>query len=461
MKKLKQLLSTALAVTLSLSAALNLTGCEQLNNLFNGSQEQSSSCTHTFGEWSLSQNAQSCNGGAFTRACADCGYVEERKGTEADHVFSYEYDNTHHWTVCNLCNEESAKAVHEEDGAGTCRYCSFLIPTKCVYYELSSDGSYAIVTGYDEMETDFVVIASTYNNIPVKEIQASAFAGCTSLEQLVLPDTITTIGENAFDGCKRLMAVYLSKNVITIGANAFNGCLELIIFTAYDKTALPLGWNKDYNPNAAYVFGNHDGKRASNVSEKSMLISDSVLIKEEQARRQVLVNEDVSGARIPGGFSKLTRFDAKTQPPGTPWTEGNLYYYNWNQTKLTDYGEVWFALKLKNAFWVYTHARDLEHTPKSWMYVHMKQTGESWDGFTLWTIELSVGGYIVTTIVDQTGRYIDDDRPTNSIARLLWDEGFGSADGNAILIYNFGPYDELDPTLSIYSTEVRGIRVGA
>jgi hypothetical protein len=91
----------------------------------------------------------------------------------------------------------------------------------------------------------------------------------------------------------------------------------------------------------------------------------------------------------------------------------------------------------------------------------LKQTGETWDGFTLWTIELSIGGYIVTTIVEQTGRYIDDDRPTNSIARLLWDEGFGSADGNAILIYNFGPYDKLDPTLSIYTTEVRGVRVGA
>ena len=388
-------------------------------------------------------------------------FVETRKGTQDDHAFFYEHDATSHWAVCEYCNETSAPAIHEENGAGACKECAFLIPSSCVYYELSADGSYAIVMGYDEAETDFVVIAATHDGVPVREINALAFAGCASLEQVVLPDTITTIGENAFDSCKRLMAVYLSKNVLTVGANAFKGCSELTIFTAYDKDSLPSGWNENYNPDHAFIFWSHDGKRAANVSEKSMAVSESVLIKEEQARRQVLVNDNLSGVKIPGGFSKLTRFDAKTQPPGTPWTEGNLYYYNWDQTKLTEYGEIWFALKLKNASWVYTHARDLEHTPKSWIYVHMKQTGETWDGFTLWSIELSIGGYVVTTIVDQTGRYIDDDRPTNSIARLLWDEGFGSADGNAILIYNFGPYDELDSTLSIYCTEVRGIRVGA
>jgi hypothetical protein len=456
MKKLNRLLNAVLAATLGFTATFNLIACEH-----NPSEGQTSACAHTFGAWTPSQNTVNCNGGDFTRVCAECGHIEKRKGTQDDHSFSYEHDASSHWAVCDVCNETSAPAAHEEDGTGTCKECGFLIPTSCVYYELSEDGSYAIVTGYDEMETDFVVIAATHDGVPVKEIQASAFAGCASLEQVVLPDTITTIGENAFDGCKRLMAVYLSKNVLTVGENAFKGCLELTIFTAYDKQSLPAGWSENFNPESAFIFGNHDGKRADNVSEKSMLVSESVLLKEEQARRQVLVNEDLSSVRIPGGFSKLTRFDAKTQPPGTPWTEGNLYYYNWDQTKLTDYGEVWFALKLKNAFWVYTHARDLEHTPKSWMYVHLKQTGETWDGFTLWTIELSIGGYIVTTIVEQTGRYIDDDRPTNSIARLLWDEGFGSADGNAILIYNFGPYDKLDPTLSIYTTEVRGVRVGA
>ena len=461
MKKCKQLFSAALAVTLGLTATFNLTACEQLNNLFNNSQEQSSSCEHTFGEWSLSQSAQSCNGGDFSRVCGECGHVETRKGTEADHLLSYEYNDTHHWMVCNLCSERSTTAIHEEDGAGCCRYCSFLIPSECVYYELSSDGSYAIVTGYDEMETDVVVLASTYENVPVKKIQASAFEYCTSLEQVVLPASIEVIGENAFNGCKRLMAVYLSKNVVSVEANAFKGCSELTIFTAFDKKALPAGWSEDFNPDHAYIWGNHDGRRAANVSMKAGFVTNSMVCEEEEDRMQILLNPDTSNVKVPYGFSRLTRFDGKTQPPGTPWTEGNLWHYNWNQTKLTDYSDVWFAAKLQNAYWVYVHDREAEHTPVSWLYIHMKQTGKTWDGFSLWTIETSIGGYVCTTIVEQTGRYVDDNRPTNSIARLLWDEGFGSPDGNAILIYNFGPYDNPDPTLSIYCTEVVGIKLDA
>ena len=109
---------------------------------------------------------------------------------------------------------------------------------------------------------------------------------------------------------------------------------------------------------------------------------------------------------------------------------------------------------------MYTHNRDAEITPVSWLYIHLTQTGETWDGYTLWRIETSIGGYVCTTIEGQTGRYYDDDRPTNSIARLLWDEGFSSPDGSSIMIYNFIP--EGSPlSLSIYCTEVVGIKKSA
>ena len=452
MKKCKQLLSTALAVTLGLTVAFNLAACEK------NPQEQSN-CEHVFGEWKFSQSSQNCNGGDFSRVCEECGHIDSRKGTEADHAWAYEYNNTHHWQVCGNCNEKTTPAIHEEDGAGCCRSCSLLLSTECVYYELSSDGTYAIVTGYDEMETDNIVISDTYENVPVTTIQASAFEYCSSLEQVVLPNSITTIGENAFNGCKRLMAVYLSKNVTTIEANAFKGCTDLTIFTAYDREQLPSGWSEDYNPDHAFVWGNHDGKRAANVSAKAAFVTDSMLREEDQSRTQVLINPDTGNVKIPSGFSRLTRFDGKTQPPGTPWTEGNLWHHNWDQTKLTAYGDVWFAAKLQNVHWVYTQNRNAEYTPPSWVYIHLKQTGETWDGFTLWSIETSIGGYICTTIEEQTGRYYDDNRPTNSIARLLWAEGFAS---NAILIYNFVPEEDREThPVSIYCTEVVGVKLGA
>lgn len=464
MKKFKRLVSSALAMALGLTATFNLAACALMNNLINSNssinQSESSACTHVFGEWTLSQGATSCKGAILSRVCTECGDVEEKIGTEDDHVLSYEYDNTHHWTVCALCNEASQSAIHEDNGAGCCRFCEFLIPSACVYYELSADGSYAIVTGYDEAETDLIVIASSYENVPVQEIQAAAFEGCISLSIAFLPDTITTIGENAFSGCKKLMGIYLSKNVTTIEANAFKSCSDLTIFTAYDKDNVPTGWHEACNPNQAYVVWNHDGKKAANVSAKATPISDAMLRQEDQDRTQILSNPNLGNLKAPLGFSRLSRFDAKTTPPGTPWTSGNLWHHNWDQTKLTDYKDVWFAAKLQNANWVYTHNRDAEITPASWLYIHLTQTGETWDGYTLWRIETSIGGYVCTTIEGQTGRYYDENRPTNSIARLLWDEGFSSPDGSSIMIYNFIP--EGSPlSLSIYCTEVVGIKKSA
>lgn len=461
MKTLKRLVSSALAAALGLTATFNLAACNLMNNFLNSSTNQlDPACTHVFSEWTLPQGATTCKGAALSRTCTECGGVEEKIGTEDDHVLSYEYDNTHHWTVCTLCNETSQRATHEENGAGICRFCECLIPSTCVYYELSADGSYAIVTGFDEAETDSIVIASSYEDAPVREIQAAAFEGCISLSIAILPDTIATIGENAFNGCKRLMGIYLSKNVTTIEANAFKGCTDLTIFTAYDIDSIPAGWSEECNPDQAHVVWNHDGKKATNVSAKAVPISNAMLHQEDQDRSQILFNPNSGNVKAPVGFSKISRFDAKTTPPGTPWTSGNLWSYNWDQTKLTDYKEVWFAAKLQNAHWVYTHNRDAEITPVSWVYIHLTQTGETWDGYTLWRIETSVGGYVCTTVEEQTGRYYDDDRPTNSIARLLWDEGFSSPDGSSIMIYNFIP--EGSPlSLSIYCTEVVGIKTSA
>jgi hypothetical protein len=233
----------------------------------------------------------------------------------------------------------------------------------------------------------------------------------------------------------------------------------LTIFTAQNKESIPEGWHENFNPDKAHMIWNHDGKQASYVSAKATTIADGMLRHEDKDRTQILSNPDLAGMRAPDGFSKITRFDGKTTPPGTPWTEGNLWHHNWDQTDLTDYQEVWFAAKLQNSNWVFVHDRDGEYTPASWMYVYMKQTGESSDGYTLWTIELSIGGYVCTTIERQTGRAYDDNRPKNSIARLFWDEGFGSPDGNAILIYNFIPEEEREEKpLTIYCTEVLGVK---
>lgn len=50
---------------------------------------------------------------------------------------------------------------------------------------------------------------------------------CKSLEELILPDSITEIWKGAFDGCKSLKKITLPKNLKIIGKEAFKNCTSL------------------------------------------------------------------------------------------------------------------------------------------------------------------------------------------------------------------------------------------
>ncbi|MBR1666901.1 MAG: leucine-rich repeat protein [Bacteroidaceae bacterium] len=54
-------------------------------------------------------------------------------------------------------------------------------------------------------------------------IADNAFANCTALTSIEIPDGITTIGSNAFSGCTGLTAMTLPKTVTAFGENAFAG----------------------------------------------------------------------------------------------------------------------------------------------------------------------------------------------------------------------------------------------
>ena len=48
-----------------------------------------------------------------------------------------------------------------------------------------------------------------------------AFADCSKLCAVELPDTITCIEEMAFFGCERLISIVLSDSVTRVGKSAF------------------------------------------------------------------------------------------------------------------------------------------------------------------------------------------------------------------------------------------------
>lgn len=452
---MKKILSAALAFTIGATATFGLSSCIELesSNGADSSADSQATHSHAFGEWTRHSIAADCEDAVFQRVCAKCGQTESRQGTENDHVWTAksEYTAAYHQLACELCEKEQAQEQHIDQGNGICKGCKLFIPTEYVTYEISSDGTYAIATGYDEEETNVVAISPIYEGLPVKAIANSAFEGCTDLATVHLPESITTLGDAAFNGCQSLQGIFLGKNITSVGDNAFGGCAALMVFCEAEEQ--PESWSESWNPLDKTTLWGQTKHNATPVSVKALKIADAMLYQSDKGGHQIVVNPDPDGVKPPEGFSSLIRFDAAIENTASPWTDGVLWHRNFNQMDLKAYQEVWFAAKLKNSYWAFVNGPNGFVSP--WVYIHMTQTGTDELGYRLWDIEVSVGTQVCYSIKSQNGRKVDEDRPINSIARLLWDEGFGSPDGNAVLIY---PIKNGSPA-TIYCTEVLGIEM--
>lgn len=120
--------------------------------------------------------------------------------------------------------------------------------------------------------TGHITILSSVNGIPVTYIHQSAFSGCTKLESVVIPSSVTEIGDWAFDGCTGLEKVDFSEGLVNILNCAFRNCTNLMSIDI-PSSVVKLGRGDNYNKGG--TFEGCTGIATATLSEGLIAIYDN------------------------------------------------------------------------------------------------------------------------------------------------------------------------------------------
>ena len=89
------------------------------------------------------------------------------------------------------------------------------------------DGGIMINKYISSTQKKNIIIPSVIDNMPVTSIGNEAFAGCTSLNKVHIPNSVTSIGAYAFVGCTDLNDIHIPDSVTSIEEAAFMSCTSL------------------------------------------------------------------------------------------------------------------------------------------------------------------------------------------------------------------------------------------
>ena len=185
-------------------------------------------CDHC---WQTVTTAPTCTAGGYdTVTCKICEKSYTTNETpQLNHTFdtTYSFDGDYHWLECEKCGKVINKDLHCENEDGICTVCEIPVSaTPGVIYDVSADGTYAEVVGYEGVSTK-VRIAEEYKGLPVKNICPKAFYGINSITMVIIPDSVISIGESAFYSCYWLTSVTIGNSVTNIEKSAFMWCSNL------------------------------------------------------------------------------------------------------------------------------------------------------------------------------------------------------------------------------------------
>lgn len=136
---------------------------------------------------------------------------------------------------------------HDYDVNGICTICGAKQPTYGLLYELSEDGTYAIVKGIGTATETDLVVADSYQGVPVTCIDQYAFMG-KPITSIDIPDSVTSIGEGAFAGCE-FTSITIPRGLTSISRQLFSSCSSLTTVIIHNGVT-NIEWHAFYNCDA-------------------------------------------------------------------------------------------------------------------------------------------------------------------------------------------------------------------
>lgn len=100
------------------------------------------------------------------------------------------------------------------------------LPDSGIYYEADDNLEHFYVSGHGGINGN-ATVPEKYSGRNVVGILPDAFLGNDSLTSLLLPDSITYIGEHAFKSCTNLQKINIPEGVKSLEFDAFGGCESL------------------------------------------------------------------------------------------------------------------------------------------------------------------------------------------------------------------------------------------
>ena len=158
--------------------------------------------------------------------------VEIREGV-ASTCSEQGFTDEEHCTKCKktLKAQKKLKLLPHMFEEGVCTECGVPQPSEGITYRPVYDNneivSYCVKDGAGCADSN-VVIADSYEGLPVTAVADAAFSGNKIIQTVFIPKSVLSIGSSAFFACGNLSEATVGEGVKSIGDNAFAKCTSLI-----------------------------------------------------------------------------------------------------------------------------------------------------------------------------------------------------------------------------------------